>query len=95
MQFDYAYALEKVNAAIGKLILRGEMNERLGAAVVELASPGLANIPVGETRDLADRIFGQVKRTPPSAMREDEAEGVAKAIWELRARLEGDMMGTR
>lgn len=90
--FDYLYALEKVNKAISKLILRGSMSERLASAVNELASPGLANVPHGETRELCDWIFSTLGTTKASAMTEDEAEKVAEAIWELRARLETDNM---
>jgi|GEM_PF-5177400 len=87
MATDYGYALEKVNAAVGKLILRGGMGSRLAAAVVELASPSVS-LPEGEARAVFEGILRAVAKTPPSEMLEDEAESVARSIWELRARIE-------
>lgn len=83
----YGYPLEKVGAAIGKLVLRGSIQERVNVVLANFMFSA-KGLPEGDARDMGEHVDALRDKHRKGSLSDDEAEDLAKSLWTLRAMLD-------
>lgn len=83
----YGYPLEKVGAAIGKLVLRGSIQERVNAVLADFMFSS-KSLPESDARNMGEHVDALREKHHQGGLSDDEAEDFAKSLWTLRVMLE-------